>query len=204
MTSREELPVAASGHDSGKPLRADARRNRARLLEVADAVFAAKGISASTEEIAREAGVGIGTVFRHFPTKESLLEAVFVGRLRRIGAEATALSADTDPGTAFFTFFTRVVEHAATKNALADALAEADVNVDDVVATVRQDVHRAIDALLARAQAVGAVRDDIRAADLLALMIGAARAVEHAHADPAVQARTLAVIFDGLRPKHGD
>lgn len=74
-----------------RPLRADARRNRARLLDVAEAVFAEHGVTVSTEEIARTAGVGIGTVFRHFPSKEALLEAVYVARLRRLADDAAAL-----------------------------------------------------------------------------------------------------------------
>ena len=121
-----------------RPLRADARRNRARLLDVAEAVFAAKGTSASTEEIAREAGVGIGTVFRHFPTKEALLEAVFVGRLQRLADEAEAhLDAD-DPGAAFFAFFGSAVEQSATKTAFADALAQAGVDVQEATLDARQ------------------------------------------------------------------
>src|ERR1700680_1105959 len=101
--------------DAARPLRADAQRNRARLLDVAEVVFASKGIAASTEEIAREAGVGIGTVFRHFPTKEALLEAVFVRRLEQLAAHADALADAYDPGAAFFTFFSHVVELAVTQ-----------------------------------------------------------------------------------------
>jgi AcrR family transcriptional regulator len=184
-------------------MRADARRNRELLLAVAEEVFATRGTSASTEEIARAAGVGIGTVFRHFPTKAALLEAVFIERMRRLSDDAVALAAADDPGTAFFTFFTRVVEHASTKNAIADALADTGVDMSEMIAMVRQDVYRAVDVLLTRAQQAGAVRDDIYAADLLALLIGASRAVEHAGPDREVQARTLAVILDGLRPAGG-
>src|SRR5258708_17586261 len=104
--------------DAAEPLqkrpRADAQRNRARLLDVAELVFATKGIGASTEEIAREAGVGIGTVFRHFPTKEALLEAVFIRRLQQLAARADALAEADDPGAAFFSFFSYVVELAVT------------------------------------------------------------------------------------------
>ncbi|KAA2256736.1 TetR/AcrR family transcriptional regulator [Solihabitans fulvus] len=178
-----------------RPLRADAQRNRARLLEVAERVFAAKGTSASTEEIAREAGVGVGTVFRHFPTKEALLEAVFVCRLRRLADEADALTSSTDPGTAFFTFFTGVVEQSATKN----ALAEAGIDVQRVSSEVRAHVVRALGSLLAGAQEAGAVRDDIGVPELLALLIGASRTAEYASEDRAVQARALAIVLDGLR-----
>jgi AcrR family transcriptional regulator len=185
---------------SERPMRADARRNRARLLDVADAVFASKGTGASTEEIARAAGVGIGTVFRHFPTKEALLEAVFVRRLRRIADQAEALLDADDPGGAFFQFFTGVVEHAATKTAYADALAEAGIDVTDSVAPVQQDLRTALGALLGRAQRAGAVRTDIGLAELFALLVGISRAAEHT-SDPTVQVRSLAVVLDGLRAR---
>jgi len=187
--------------EAGKPLRADARRNRARLLDVAEEVFAAKGTSASTEEIARAAGVGIGTVFRHFPTKEALLEAVFVGRLRRLAEEADALAAGDDPGGAFYAFFSRVVDHSPTKNAFADALTEAGVDVRSAASEAGQDVLRALSVLLDRAQHAGAVRADVRAPEVIALLIGACRAAEYVGADDALRARTLAVFMDGLRPR---
>jgi AcrR family transcriptional regulator len=182
-----------------KPLRADARRNRARLLEVAEAVFAANGTSASTEEVARAAGVGIGTVFRHFPTKEALLEAVLAGRLRRLAVEAAALADADDPGPVFFAFFTRVVEQSTTKNAYVDALAKAGIDVAGALGPVAQDLHKALGTLLIRAQHAHAARDDVRVPDLIALLIGATRAIEHASADPDAQARTLAIVLDGLR-----
>ena len=203
MTSpspRKPAPAATPSSGEDRPLRADARRNRARILEVAEAVFAAKGTAASTEEVAREAGVGIGTVFRHFPTKEALLEAILVGRLRRLTEEAEALSAAEDPGAAFFAFFTRVVEQSATKNAFADALAEAGVDVKHTASQVGQELLRAIDTLLTRAQRAGAVREDVRVTELMALLVGTSRAMEHAGWDADVQARTLRVVFDGLRP----
>ena len=186
--------------ETGRPLRADARRNRARLLDVAEEVFAAKGTSASTEEIARAAGVGIGTVFRHFPTKEALLEAVFVGRLRRLAEEADALAAGDDPGAAFYTFFSRVVDQSPTKNAFADALTEAGVDVRSAASEAGQDVLRALAGLLDRAQQAGAVRADVRAPEVIALLIGAPRAAEYVGPDDALRARTLAVFLDGLRP----
>lgn len=188
--------------DAARPLRADARRNRARVLEAAEEVFAAQGTGASTEEIARRAGVGIGTVFRHFPTKEALLEAVFVGRLRRLADEAGALADAADPGAAFLDFFHRVVDHAATKNAFADALAEAGVDIATTTSEVGQLLKAALAVLLERAQAVGAVRADVGVPELQALLVGASRAVEQT-TDPAVRARTVQVMLDGLRGSAG-
>jgi AcrR family transcriptional regulator len=194
---RPRKPFSSSA--SGKPLRADAKQNRERTLKVAEAVFAEKGTSASTEAIAREAKVGIGTVFRHFPTKEALIEAIVVGRLRRLTEEAYSLCGAADPGAAFFGFFTRAVDQAATTHALANALANAEAVVKKAKSQVEQDIKQAIDMLLTRAQKAGAVRGDIRAREILSLMIGASRAMEHAGWDPSVQTRILAVVFDGLR-----
>jgi AcrR family transcriptional regulator len=183
----------------GRPLRADALRNRARVLEAAETVFDARGTTASTEEVARAAGVGIGTVFRHFPTKEALLEAVYVTRLRKLAAEADALASAEDPGEAFFAFFTRVVGHAATKNAFSAALMEAGVDVRETTAETGQELKRALAALLGRAQETGAVRQDVGLAEVMTLLVGASQAAEHVTADPSVRDRALAVVFDGLR-----
>ena len=188
--------------DAARPLRADARRNRARVLDAAEEVFAAHGTGASTEEIARRAGVGIGTVFRHFPTKEALLEAVFVGRLHRLAEHAAGLADAADPGAAFFDFFQRVVDHAATKNAIADALAEAGVAIPSESSTVGLELQRALAVLLERAQATGAVRADVGVAELKALLVGASRAVELTP-EPGVRSRTLRVMLDGLRGSAG-
>ncbi len=171
------------------------------MLEAAEQVFAARGTSASTAEIARAAGVGIGTVFRHFPSKEALLEAILVTRMQRLIDEADALAGAADPGAAFFTFFERMVEYAASKKAFSDALALAGVDVAAVVAPVAKKLQRAIGSLLARAQEAGAVRQDARVAEVIALFKGAAHAAEHAAGDRSLQTRTLAIIFDGLRAR---
>jgi AcrR family transcriptional regulator len=181
-------------------MRADARRNRERLLAAADLVFAEQGPAASTEEVARRAGVGIGTVFRHFPSKESLLEAVFVGRLRRLADEADKLSRAEEAGSAFFALLHTVVEQSDRKRAFADALSAAGVDVAAASAAAKHDLHRASEKLLARAQAAGAVRPDIGTDVLLAVVVGLARAA-NCTADRAVRARALEVLMDGLRPR---
>lgn len=182
-------------------LRADARRNRARVLEAADAVFIAKGASASTGEIARAAGVGIGTVFRHFPTKEALLEAIVTARMQRLTDDAQAQVGAADPGEAFYSVFERMVVQTATKKVLTDALARAGVDVTNVVAPFVAALRHAVGELLARAQAAGAVRTDVGIAEIIALLMGAARSAEHAATDPEVQRRSLHILFDGLRPR---
>lgn len=196
----EKHPVTPPRDTGGaKPLRADAVRNRLKVLEAAEAVFDARGTTASTEEVAREAGVGIGTVFRHFPTKEALLEAVYVTRLRKLAGEAEALASGANPGEAFFTFFARVVGHASTKNALSAALMEAGVDVSETTAETGQGLKRALATLLSRAQEAGAVRRDVGLAEVMTLLVGASQAAERVGGDRGVRDRALAVILDGLR-----
>jgi AcrR family transcriptional regulator len=182
-----------------RPLRADARRNRARLLEVADRVFSERGVGTSTEEVARAAGVGIGTVFRHFPTKEALLEAVLTARLTRLADEAESLAAGDDAGAALDGFIRLVVGHAKTKNAYGDALAAGGTDLSAIKAEVGGRLRAALAALLERAQAAGTVRPELRPPDLMALLVGASRAVEHT-ADAAARDRVLGVVLAGLRP----
>jgi len=191
--------IAVTPPPDGRPLRADALRNRVRVLEAAETVFDAHGTTASTEEVARAAGVGIGTVFRHFPTKEALLEAVYVARLRRLAAEAEALASAEEPGAAFFAFFARVVGQAATKNAFSAALMEAGVDVRETAAESGAELKRALAGLLGRAQEAGAVRRDVGPAEVMTLLLGASQAAEHTSGDPGVRDRALAVVFDGLR-----
>jgi AcrR family transcriptional regulator len=184
-----------------RPLRADARRNRARILEAAEAVFPASGLSTPVEEIARHAGVGVGTVYRHFPTKEALFEAILVTRLERLVEEAGSLPSATDAGAAFFELFTRIVEEAAARKAFADALVRAGVDVKAATSAAGQELLRVLGALLTRAQQAGAVRHDVDLDQVTALLVGACLAAEHGNLDRGVQARALAIVFDGLRPE---
>ena len=179
-------------------LRADARRNRARILAAADEVFAEQGGSTSTEQVARRAGVAIGTVFRHFPTKADLLRAIMKNLLERLTAEATSLAAEGDPATALAEFFTRTVQEAAAKKAVVELLAGAGIEVG--VSAPVQALRNEIDGLLRRAQQAGAIRDDIRVAEVMALLTSTCQGALVAGWDADLQRRTLAIIFAGLRP----
>ena len=202
MTPRTR-PDSAAARPADRPLRADARRNRARILAAAEAAFAAKGPSASTEEIAQGAEVAIGTVFRHFPTKEALIEAVFVERLGRLADEARELRTAADPGAAFVAFFAEAVGQSIAKHAFAGAAGNAvpDLAVTEgPIAGAVRDLRQALATLLSRAQHAGAIRRDVDMASLIALMIGASRAAEHAGADARVRDLAMTMIVDGLRP----
>jgi AcrR family transcriptional regulator len=176
-------------------MRADARRNRERVLAAAEEVFGERGTNASTEEVARRAGVGIGTVFRHFPTKEALYEAIVVRHLSAL-VEDAPLDSD-DPGGAFREYFARIVEVAATKKAFADTMAVVGLDVKKSVPDIGEEIRRVLADLLERAQRAGAIRPDVTPPELMVLLAGACLAADHTM-DPGLRTRALAVLFDGL------
>jgi AcrR family transcriptional regulator len=182
-----------------RPLRADARRNRDRVLAAARRAFAEHGYSVPLDDIAAAAGVGPGTVYRHFPTKEALFEAVSVASVEELAADARVRADAADPGAALAGFLDRVAEQAMRKRDLPDALAGAGAAA---AAGALAEMREAMAVLLARAQEAGAIRRDITVADLFALLKGLLNAVRN-DPDPAIGHRLLAVVQDGLRPKEG-
>jgi AcrR family transcriptional regulator len=178
-------------------MRADARDNRSRILAAADEVFDRAGPAASTDQVAKSAGVGIATVFRHFPTKPDLLGAVFTTRLERLRDRAREL-AETEAGPGFFTFFAEVVAGARSKLALAGALAETG-DLPETAQAVGEQMRESFGALVRRAQDDGMIRRDVDPTVAYALMVGASRATAYAGLDDMVRDGMLAVIFDGLR-----
>ncbi|GAA2795731.1 helix-turn-helix domain-containing protein [Kribbella solani] len=180
-------------------MRADARDNRARIMTAADDVFG-RSPSASTDDVARLAGVGIATVFRHFPTKTELLEAVLTLRLERLRERARELSGDAEPGKAFFEFFTQVVSESASKLAIAEALTAAGAVAGAEAQEAGRGMRSAFNDLLTAAQRAGAVRTDAEFPEVYALLIGASRGATAAKLDPAVRDRMLTLIYAGLKP----
>jgi AcrR family transcriptional regulator len=181
--------------------RADARANRVRILEVADEVFGQGGESASTEEVARLAGVGIATVFRHFPTKAALLEAVLIRRFDRLREQAEALLSAADPGGAFAGYFGYLVADAPAKIGIAEALLDAGGGGGGEAIQASADLRRAFGALLKRAQQAGAIRDDIELPEVYALLVGVSQLAARERLDEEVRARVLTIVFDGLAPR---
>ncbi|MFF2042272.1 TetR/AcrR family transcriptional regulator [Kitasatospora sp. NPDC058170] len=184
-----------------RPLRADAARNRARLLDVATEVFTTRGVGVPTEEIARAAGVGVGTLFRHFPTKEALLEAVMVRRLEAIAARTARLAAGSEPAEAFLACFRLVIDRSAGRNEFAQALAAAGVDAHAALQESSTAIRAQLAELLTGAQQAGAVRPDLGLPELIALMVGTTTAMEHLGADPVARERIFEVVFDGMRPR---
>lgn len=181
--------------------RADARDNRHRILDAAEAVFGAGGEDASTELVAARAGVGIGTVFRHFPTKRALLEAVLLRRLDRLRDEAEVLVTAPDAGAAFFGYFRHTVEDAGGKISIANALMADGEGASAEVRAASAAVSGAIGQLLNRAQTAGAVQPDVALPEVYALLVGVSRAAALGVSPPAVTERALAIIFAGMRPR---
>ncbi|PRX44161.1 TetR family transcriptional regulator [Prauserella shujinwangii] len=194
---RDGMPPA-DHEEAERPLRADARRNRIRILEAAGAVFAEQGASASTEAVAERAGVAIGTVFRHFPTKPALLQAVVMNLLDQLITEVDALVEDSAPGTGLFELCTRVMEISAQNGAVFERLAETGtrVHVGDALARVRP----AVELLLDRARNAGAVRGDLRPDELTALLAALCQEAMTGEWSQGFRRRALTILFDGMRP----
>jgi AcrR family transcriptional regulator len=177
--------------------RADAIHNRARILDAAGQIFGEKGAAGSTEEVSKRAGVGIGTVFRHFPTKEALLEELLRTRLAELAAEANALA--PAEGDALFRFFAHFVEQASKKHAVVATLSASGVDVTGLMTKAGSELRAAVRRLLVRAQQAGDVRQDVGVAEVLGILMGLAHATEQGAWDRRMQRRALTVIFDGLR-----
>src|SRR5437588_4315921 len=146
--------------------RADAVRNRERLLEAANAVFSAGGPDASLEAVARRAGVGIGTLYRHFPTRESLFEAVYRREVQQLSELAEQLKSEASPVEALRRWLRSNVEFVATKKGMAAALALAAHGMSELHAYSSDRLTKAIGALLDRAAAAGEIRSDISPTDV--------------------------------------
>jgi len=182
--------------------RADAQRNRERVLEAAKAIFSAGGSDASLEAVARQAGVGIGTLYRHFPTREALYEAVYRREVEQLGELAEQLKNNASPADALRRWMRANVEFVATKKGMAAALALAAGPPSELTAFSYERLTKAIGMLLARAVDAGEIRSDVSAEDLLRTLVGMCLL----HDQPGWQAsvvRMLDVLIDGLRVPSG-
>ena len=176
--------------------RADARRNRARVIEAARQLFASEGLTCQIDEIARRAGVGTGTMYRNFPTKQALLEALVVDGVQQHVTDARALADATDPTGALFAYLTAMIEKSRAHKAFSETLASAGIDVQAAKAEAAQELREAVGHLLRRAQEAGGVRPDVRVPDLMALLVGACHGAAQSDADSGWLAQ---IICDGLR-----
>lgn len=177
-------------------MRADAARNRARVLDVAYETFAADGLSVPIDEIARRAGVGAGTVYRHFPTKEALFQAVIAERIRGVVEEGRSLLAANPAGGLFDFLRSMVLQWGAADRGLVDALAGFGIDINNVVPEAEGEYLGVLGDLLHAAQRAGTVRGDVTVPEVKALLVGC-QAVHGYNAD--VAEKVTSVVFDGLR-----
>lgn len=192
MTVETAASPAAPSISVPRPQRADARRNFDALLEAGRAAFAENGAGASLEDVARRAGVGIGTLYRNFPTREAFLEALYVEEIAglvRVSDESAAL----DPGEAFRAWINRFVEYANNKKALLDGLNKE----SEMFKQCRVVMYAAGEPVLERAQRAGEIRSDTGIQDVLFMVSGIAGVN---FTDDAQRERVLQLALDGLRP----
>ncbi|GLF98926.1 TetR/AcrR family transcriptional regulator [Streptomyces yaizuensis] len=181
--------------------RADAVRNRRLLMDAATAEFAENGMDVSITRIASRAGVGKGTVFRHFDTKEQLLAEIFSDRLEELVAAGERLAESADPGAALLEFMTIGTEIQARDRSFCQAAAALS-RCEATVRTSRERLADVADVLVERARAAGAVRDDVTGLDVVLLLSAASQAVLSLSGEtPGLWRRYLAMVFDGLRPE---
>jgi AcrR family transcriptional regulator len=195
--SRLDVGMRPSKENIRKP-RADAVRNRERVLEAAKAVFSAGGAEASLEAVARAAGVGIGTLYRHFPTREALFEAVYRREVQQLGDLAEQLKQEAEPLDALREWMRSNVRFVATKKGMSEALALAAYKNSELFSYSFDRLTRAVGGLLDRAIAAREIRADISPEDLLRALVGMC----YMHNQPGWQAsvlRLVDVFIDGLR-----
>ena len=186
----------AEAPEGEKPMRADARRNRERLITAAREVFGDEGATASMEAIARHAGVGVGTLYRHFPTRMDVVEAVYENDVEELSEAARRVNAELEPWPAVEAFFDAFLRYARTKQVLLTELQQAFEKNPDLKSRCRGMIEGAFDLVIDRAKEAGVVRSDVYGADLMQLLspicTNAAISAEQTR-------RLLNMLLDGLR-----
>jgi AcrR family transcriptional regulator len=195
VTSSKEAPVPATG---SRPLRADAQRNRDRLLDAAVRAFSQQGPDVTLDAIAKDAGVGIGTLYRHFPTREALVEAAYRNELARLCEAAADLLDELPPDQAARAWMDRFVDYMTTKRGMADALRAVIASGGNPFSESRDRLTDTIATLLEAGVATGTLREDVEPRDVLAGLGGVSlTAGEPSQRDQA--GRLLDLLMDGLR-----
>ncbi|WP_328378457.1 TetR/AcrR family transcriptional regulator [Streptomyces sp. NBC_01020] len=188
-----------TARDAGRPLRADAQRNRDKILATAVRVFTEEGLDAHLERIAREAGVGTGTLYRNFPTREVLIEAAYRNEVARLCDAVPELLATMPPHEALRAWTGRFIDYVTAKLGMAEALRAVVASGGDPYGHSRDMIQAAITTLMEAGTAAGALRSDIRPTDMFAALAGIA--VTSAKPEQRDQAeRLLDLILDGLKP----
>lgn len=189
-----------SSGDPQKTLRADARRNRERVLAAASDAFATEGFDVGVAEIARRAGVGTGTLFRHFPTKLELEVAVILARKQEMMASVRAALAEPDPWAGFVRMMTDGVEMTACDRCIGQ-VASPELLADERMQALRTELLEGTEQVLMRGREAGVIRADLAAEDIFVLTSAIGMTMQrYSHARPDLWRRYLGVVLDGLRP----
>lgn len=194
--SAEQVTEPGGDGVEERPMRADARRNRELLIDAAREVFSAQGAGASMEAIAKAAGVGVGTLYRHFPNRLDLVEAVYQTDVGELWDTAQRVSADLEPWPAVEAFFEAFLRYARTKQALMSELQQAFEKKPELRPRARGMLESSFDLVIDRAKAAGAVRPDVSGADVMQLV---SPVCTNAGIEPEQANRLLRMILDGMR-----
>ncbi|WP_460935982.1 TetR/AcrR family transcriptional regulator [Phycicoccus ginsengisoli] len=188
------------GADEAKPLRADAARNRARLLDSATTLFSERGVETSLDDVAKAAGVGIGTLYRHFPTRDDLVLAVYGAQIDGLDQRSRELSTGEDPGAALREWMRGFVAFYAVKQGMVTLLrAMMNDGRSEHFEHTRETLRLAAERMLAPAIEAGVIRDDVAAADLLRALGGICLTSEPRSVSPESTLALVDLVYDGLR-----
>ena len=188
-------PEAVTG-EVERPKRADARRNRELLIEAARTVFSTQGAGAPMEAIAKQAGGGVGTLYRHFPNRLDLVEAVYESDVQELAATARRVVAELEPGAAVDAFFDAFVRYAQTKQALLGELQQSFEKHPDLRSRCREQIESSFDMVIEQAKQAGAIRNDISGSDVMQLT---APVCTNSSISAEQSQRLIGMILDGLR-----
>jgi AcrR family transcriptional regulator len=201
----QDTPLAveflASEYCEPRPMRADAAKNHEKILKAAEEIFALDGVGVPIDIVAERAGVGIGTLYRHFPTKEALYEAIVMTRLSELIATADEYATNPDPQEGLCSFLHEFARQASEKHDLFDALGQAGIDVKARFSDLVEDLVVRIDGLRQRAVDAGSLRDDVSTKDIMALVVGSCHAAGQGGAGDASLDRLLEIILAGLQPQ---
>jgi AcrR family transcriptional regulator len=196
MSTHDETTAPAVWDDPPVGMRADARRSRAKLLQAATEAFGQHGADAPLEDIARRAGVGIGTLYRHFPTRLDLQSAVFLSQVKGVCAQADDLLLNSPAEQAFTAWVRLLTQYMVTKRGLSKALVDSLGRDSELISSCSLAMRETVERLLKHAQEENVIRPDVTALDVLRLVHGLGVATEQVPGDTD---RLLSMMLDGLR-----
>jgi AcrR family transcriptional regulator len=195
-------PTTTAEDPVTRPMRADAARNHEKILLAAEEIFAQEGVTVPIDLVAERAGVGIGTLYRHFPTKESLYEAIVLTRLADLLASADECDDEPDAGAALSAFLREFAKQAAAKQDLFEALSLAGIDFKSRFSDQVEMLIERVDRLRRRAVEAGAIRADVETSDILNLVMGSCHAAGHSGVDGEGLQRLVGIVISGLQPSH--